>query len=565
MARSFCTVLAIFILAIGARAGPSQTDFGDPAEPMVVAWAGREIRVWVRPRENEGYLQLARRVMAEPERYRDIVEYNGNRPVMLGRGVAFPFAAIKPALRGEALRALYPGDYPAERGWVHRVAYPSENLIQLAEAFTGSKAKFQALAKLNKLRNPDLLRIGTELVIPVEWIPEELNLQPLGVKAPLTLERDPATRRHYAVYTIRKNETLYSSVILRFTDREFAEEVRRMAEALVRLNGLRDVEHVPAGSKLRIPVEWIGEDYLLQRRTSRLVPPRRPAPKGQVSAAPMHVIVDPGHGGVDAGATYGSLRQGDITFEDEVVYDIALRLKRRLEALGHRAYLTIEDPNQKRPVAKLATRHDRDEVVLVTPPYRIDHVDVGINMRVYRIESIFRRLTERERVAPENVVLISIHGDALAPMLRGAMVYYPDESLRHAEFRPTGRVYRLRKEALPAYIRFRPEANEKAADLSRSFAELLMEGLRSHGVAVNRRRSIRSFYYREDRRTLPAVLRYSRVPSSVLLEVANLNNPADRRAIRDGAMRERIAKGIAAAVEQARRRQMTLAMGGPGR
>ena len=115
---------------------------------------------------------------------------------------------------------------------VHRVAYASENLIQLAEAFTGSKARFQALAKLNKLSNPDLLRIGTELVFPLEWIPEELNLRPLGVKAPLTLERDPATRRHYAVYTIRKNETLYSSVILRFTDREFADEVRRLAEAL---------------------------------------------------------------------------------------------------------------------------------------------------------------------------------------------------------------------------------------------------------------------------------------------------------------------------------------------
>jgi N-acetylmuramoyl-L-alanine amidase len=484
---------------------------------------------------------------------------------MLGHPISFPLALVKAEIRGAALRAMYPGDYPSDGGWVHRVAFPTENLMMLAEAFTGSGGKYAAIARRNGLRDPDLLRIGTEILIPLEWLSEDLELRPVSLKPPLVLERDPRTRRQYALYTIRKDETLYSSVILRFTDREFAEEVNRMAQELVRLNGLRDAEHVPAGQLLRIPLEWISEEFLHAMPGWRaevpepLRPPRRPPSKSEASPGSLHVIIDPGHGGVDPGAIYGRRPRGDLTYEDEIVYDIGLRLGRRLERQGHKVHYTLRDSDQPNPLNVTDFPHDTDEWIPVTPPYHIDHVDVGVNMRVYLIESLYRQLVDRQGVAPEQILLISIHGDALAPMLRGAMVYYPDAGLRHHEYRPLGRVYRLRKEALPASIRFAPRENEAAARLSKDFAEAAVRGLKAQGLGVGGRRPVRSFYYRDDRRTLPAVLRYSRVPSAVLVEVANLNNPLDRRQIRQPDTRQRIALGLAAAVEEMARGQMALA------
>ena len=533
-------------------AAPGGAEFGDPEYPMRVAWIGSEILVRVYPRPNEGYIQLAGRVMADPSGYQGIVAYNGHRPVRLGHPVAFPLAALKPRLRGHALRALYPDDTWGERGWVHRVVHPAENLIQLTEAYTGSKRRFLALARYNGLENPDLLRIGMTITVPVAWISEELELRPMGVKPPLGLQKDPRTGRHYALYQLQRDETLYSSVILRFTDRERAGEVRRLAQQLMRLNGISSPERVPTHRPLRIPIEWISDEYLADGHARRIAPPRKPLPKRPPKrpaiGRPIHVIIDPGHGGVDAGATYGSRRRGDMIYEDEVVYDIALRLAERLKAQGHFVYFTLRDPNQQRPVDHLAQAHDSDEYILVTPRYHIDSGKIGVNMRVYRIESLFRRLTGAQGVRPNDIVLVSIHGDALAPTLRGAMAYYPDKRLRYKEFRPHGRAYRLRKEAVPSLIRFRPAANKTAADLSESFARRLVGALQEQGLKVASRKPVRGYYYRDGERTLPAVLRYSRVPTSVLVEVANLNNPADRRAIRNSATRDRIARGIASAI-----------------
>ena len=564
---SLVFLLAAFLPAVAPlRAGTTETGFGDPADPMIVAWAGREIRVWVQPRANEGYLQIARRVMADPNRYPEIVRHHGGRPVMLGHPVSFPLPLVKPEIRSQALRAMYPGDYPTDDGWVHRVAFATENLITLAEAFTGSRGKFTALAKRNKLGDPDLLHIGMEILIPLEWLSRELELRPATLRPPLVLEEDQSTRRRYARYTMGKDETLYSSVILRFTDREFAEEVNRMARELVRLNGLRDAEHVPAGVSLRIPLEWISEDYLTTKAAWRaevpepgaIEPPRRPQPKGGEVPGALHVIIDPGHGGIDPGAIYGRRGRPDTVYEDEVAYDIALRLAEQLKRQGHHVHVTLADPDQPRPSPAMRFVHDSDEAVQVTPPYRVEDVDVGVNMRVYYVESLYRDLTANRGVDPGQILLISIHGDALAPMLRGAMVYYPDSELRHHEFRPNGRVYRIRKEALPAQIRFVPRESEHAAESSKAFAEAIVRGLESQRIGVGGRRPVRSFYYRDDRRTLPAVLRYSRVPTSVLVEVANLNNAQDRALIRDPKTRHRISLGLAAAVEEMARRQMPL-------
>jgi N-acetylmuramoyl-L-alanine amidase len=566
------------LLAWGGGCGSARgADFGETHAPMQVYWVNGQIVVGVFPQPNEGYIQIARRVMMRPERHAEARRFNGDRPVRTGVPVRFPLPEVRPELRGLALRALYPEDELTEEGWAHTVTDPLENLIQLTESYTGSKRHFKQLAKRNRLKNPNVLRLGTQILIPLEWIPDELGLRPPGLKDPLRLEKDGRTGKSYALYTLEPDDTLYA-LLIRFTDREQAAEINRLSTLLVRLNGLRGPERVRAGRTVRIPLEWISEEWLESRPAPPPLaqpepdavpapPPRRPRavaraakPTPPRGPAPLHIIVDPGHGGKDPGAVYGSRRAGDLLYEHEVVYDIALRLIRELQAKGHHVYPTVRDPAQTQPVETLSMRGLGREELLVTPPYRMDSVHVAVNLRVYLIESIFRRLTEREGVPPERILLLSIHGDALAPTLRGTMIYFPDHRLRTPEFGPRGRQYRARREAAPQLIRYDPDESREAHEASRGFAELAIRALDGQNVRVSRRKPVRPFYYRDGVRTLPAVLRYSRVPVSVLVEVANLNNNEDRREMLRAGARQRVAQGLAAAVETYRIRQTAVAL-----
>ena len=128
-------------------------EFGDPGDRMRVEWRKGRVVVGVYPRPNEGYIQIARRVMETPSGYKAIETFNGKRPVRTGIPVDFPITALKPVLWGRALRALHPGDELTERGWTHNVSGPGETLIQLTEAYTGSKRRCRELARNNKMKN----------------------------------------------------------------------------------------------------------------------------------------------------------------------------------------------------------------------------------------------------------------------------------------------------------------------------------------------------------------------------------------------------------------------------
>jgi len=62
---------------------------------------------------------------------------------------------------------------PGPHGFVHTVQWPGENLSLIAQWYTGSSANWVALAKANPKLNPNLIRIGDEIVIPQNLVKNE--------------------------------------------------------------------------------------------------------------------------------------------------------------------------------------------------------------------------------------------------------------------------------------------------------------------------------------------------------------------------------------------------------
>ncbi len=120
------------------------------------------------------------------------------------------------------------------------------------------------------------------------------------------------------------------------------------------------------------------------------------------------------------------------------------------------------------------------------------------------------------------------------------------------EFYPRCRVYRTRSEAEPGRHLFRQADNRAAEKLSREFGERIIRSFVGHKLGAAHRRAVRPYYYRNGVRTLPGVLRYSQVHTSVLVEVGNLNNRAERLALLKGSTRQRVALALADALDRLR-------------
>ena len=80
-----------------------------------------------------------------------------------------------------------------------------------------------------------------------------------------------------------------------------------------------------------------------------------------------------------------------------------------------------------------------------TPKYLLDDAIVGVNLRWYLANSIFRRAM-KGGVPREKVVFLSIHADSLHPSLRGAMAYIPGASFVTGSYQKKGEIYLARAE-----------------------------------------------------------------------------------------------------------------------
>lgn len=352
----------------------------------------------------------------------------------------------------------------------------------------------------------------------------------------LTFQKNKAGEAE-AVYRLKKGEALYSAVVVRFTGRIDAEDVNDIAQKLMLYNGIRDATKIANGAPIRIPVRYLDEDILHGKEPATpLVRPRQP------SREALHVILDAGHGGNDP----GTMMRGWV--EDEIAYDLMIRIKLGLQARGVKVYSTVRDKKTGDQVNSGSTlANNRDEYVKVTPEYYMVDSRIALNLRIYLIEDLYRWMLQRG-IPPENIFLISIHLDHLHPTLDGAMIYFPGAAERASQYKATGSIYRSYKEGRLGTISFSRRETKSAEIASENFAFDLIEHFRRAQIPVHKYDPVRSYVYRHDYKWTPGIIRYSRVPTSILLEAANLSNRDDLWRIRSANFRQRLAEAVVKAV-----------------
>jgi len=271
---------------------------------------------------------------------------------------------------------------------------------------------------------------------------------------------------------------------------------------------------------LSCPVRWNGTDIVLTQRDAEalasiigrpLVAPPAPRPLRPVVSKRFKVVIDPGHGGKDPGATYGRLAEKDITL------DIALRVASALRSQGVEVVMT----------------RTRDE-----------YVDLD------------ERVSIANRSGPD--FFISIHANAIARnahSVSGAMTIYPPRGARgdkpsiegratvafmENEVRPAsfGAAGAVSKGAMLAVTR---TAFESYRWMSKSAATEIQRRLSPVVGTVETNEGIL-----EDWRGLRVL---SRIQSpAVLVEVDYLSNPSRARKLATSAYRASIADALADAV-----------------
>ncbi len=583
-------ILRILLLLVAFPVAAAESRLKAAVDPGIEARLTEELQIdlVVKPKPGEAWSELARRVTGDGANWKSLADVNGAGKVLTrDRSVRVPVWLARPSLQRKAMLALFPHDHPSESGWLHRVAIggtaaEGEPLWKISEWFTGDGANYSKVKTANG-RTQLSTRKGEVILIPDSLLGEAFRLDPVrkakSARAPAVAEDDPPVvpvtdhligpvapvdlavlrsdepvklgyvrtgERPYAVYKLKKGEALYSSVVIRFTGRIFAKDVYEVVDQLVTFNGIDDVSRLPVGYDVKIPLDLLLTEYRPVDDPSRLEHERakRESQKlaRRVEAKNLEgvaVILDAGHGGRDVGTEHKGV------WESSYVYDVVCRLKRILEEQsGARVYVTTRSATngykiQNRDVLKNFTDHS----VLTTPEYDPEDAVIGVNLRWYLANSIYRKVSKN--TAPEKVIFISVHADSLHPSLRGAMAYIPGQRFVEGTFRKSGAVYLARSEVKesPSITQSKQDALY-AEGLSMDLGESIIDAFRAADLQVHPFNPVRDNVVRGGREWVPAVIRYNKVPARVLVEICNLGNEADRKLIQTKDYRDAIARAI---------------------
>lgn len=526
-----------------------------------VAGGGRDLILQARPRPGESAGAAARRIARSASSAHAVESPTRRSGVRADSWVEIPLTLASDELRVVALLNLFPRDRREGGDWIHLArdaALPlvDEGLWQVAEWFCGDGQRFVDLARVNRLASPEL-KEGQEVRIPSELLLPALASGTRSDDGALEYGRDGMGE--YAGYRLRSGEALWTAVVGRFTGRTAPDDVEAVAAKLAARSGIADVTDIPVAWKVKIPVDLLEPEYLPKdhprRRESdraRLEVERAAAaepPPGPERDAPRPalLILDPGHGGGDR----GTIQNGVL--EHEAVYDVACRVKAALESRGFPEVLltVVSERHGCSPGSVESLAADISGSIPTDPPHAAgggDERSTSVHLRWYLANSRFRSAV-RDGTDPRRVVFISLHADSRHPSLRGAMVYVPGVRFRsETEDHATASALRIREVREEPKVRLSRRERARAEALSRRLAARIVEGFRAEGLAVQPYKPVRDRIIRGRRTWLPAVLRGSVVPASVLVEIANLGNPEDAAVLSTAAGRSQAAAALAAAV-----------------
>ncbi|MEM7479858.1 MAG: N-acetylmuramoyl-L-alanine amidase [Acidobacteriota bacterium] len=506
------------------------------------------------PEKGEGLLAFSRRLCGSSEAASAIAEANdGRRELKAGVRYRVPFDLLSPEFQERLAAHLFPQDVVRPDGWEHHVRgygeMRRESLWHIAEWFTGTGENFREIRRHNGLSDTELAA-GQTVTIPAELLrpPFDAVLPAIEQRSPedfgLTFGAD--SKGSYAVYRLQPGEALYSSVVVRFTGRLLAADVNALAEDIARRSGIADVTDIPVDYAVKIPTDLLLPEFLPAddpRRREYEAGLRASARfSNRVRARDLQgitVILDPGHGGGDPGASLHGV------WESLYVYDISLRVRRLLEErTAAKVELTTRDGEHFHIHNKDVLPFSRSHAVQTSPPYKIVDSRVSANLRWYLANSIHRRAIKATGDA-DKTIFLSIHADSLHPSLRGATVYIPAASMTGGTFGKRGEVYKARREYREKpRLSFSSRERVRSEGLSRQLAEAVLEQFRRSDLAIHPTKPIREKIIRKRSSFVPAVLRYNSVPGKILLEVGNLANAQDRKLLQTRAFRQTVAEAI---------------------
>lgn len=528
--------------------------------------SGRKIYLKASPSDEYDISDWAARVLADPEK-----QANFTRDGYL----RVPFSHLVSEYQLEVIKTLFKNDSYDENGWIHEVTYISsrkkggESLWSISTWFTGDPQNHTKIQAHNRMSKPSKLYKGTRVKIPLKLLKpafkepilfeiaarraaESPSMESKRLNKELILKTD--SQGPYASYQMKKGDTIYSKVVMRYTDRITAADVLEAADIICRRSGIKDARKIKTGDEIKVPLQLLAYMYLppTDPRRQEYERLKREAEKysNPVHTAELRdiiLIIDPGHGGNDPGA----LGKNKI-YEDEVVYDIMCRIKHRLETttLAKVIPTVIDKSRQYKPTDASSFSKDTDEYVLTTPNYRNHNPKVSANLRWYLANSIFRKHVA-QGADPDKIVFVSLHADWLHYEARGTMMYIPGTYYCRGKRGKSGWTYTKHAEVKEKqYVQISYKDRVRSEGLSAEFAKHLVKSLSTHGIMVHKEKPIRNHIIRKRREYVPAVIRHNIVPTKILVEVANLRNRQDCKLVADAEFRERYAIAFVDALKQ---------------
>lgn len=480
-----------------------------------------------------------------------------------------PFESLTPDGKRWALAAFFPDDQWRPEEVRHRVRHAEiESVWTLAALFTGHGQNYDRLMAENpdypdKLREGDVWRIprsllsadlggpgrGPDRTRPEDELDDESRVS--AYRGLLSFDSDAQGK--FAAYRLRKGEALYSSVVIRYTDRVDPKGVNELAERIAKRSGITDVRGIQPGQLIKIPLEFLadpfqpeGSSQLAEEREVRAEVRRIVRVEAGPKLKGVRVVLDAGHGGVDPGARANGI------WESDFVYDIAMRVRRLLEQETEaQVSSTIRYPALGFKSRESITTPSRAADILTTPPFAVDGESptaLSVNLRWVLANDWFAAFRQAKGDA-QKTLFLSFHADSLHPSARGSMVYVPSAALVPSSHgMGLARVGRVAEARRSARVAFSSREKLQGEARSRQFSEALLKALQKERIPVHANRPIRNVIYRGGGKWVPAVIRYSTGATKALVEVANLTNEEDAASLRDPDFRERYAAAVVNAI-----------------